>query len=559
MFDYSILNPRHGRFDPALAGAEGRGLRLPTFAHSFKEAWQYVLSTAMFNAVFCSRRAGKSSAAIPRAVLMLARPGTWTHYVNLIRRNARKQFWRPLIKFLEATPAKGGLGWKRGEDFWVSEGDMILTTAWGSNLQAMSCSSLDGVKGVQGDRSNLFIIDECHLPNDDILEQLVAVASPMLTDWGGMLDLLGLPPTVEGSFFSKAVDGGHYATFNWDMFAHDFPRPREEKLASVLEVCKNNGYQVEIETTIGPDGRPKYEPVVANDNDEKPRTHPWVLWAYFGRRAVDPSKLAYEYLKPRNDYDPATVDWNSGKWHTGWGLDLGWEDQDAIVVGRARADDPERKIRVVWQWAKNHIDIFVLADICRCVREVLRPTQVSGDHGGHGATAILETIGGVLGLNIERKPEDVMPSVRLVNNDFRAARLLIPTRDIYTAKILEVARRLFRDEPERLLKVEEALAPEPIVPGKPKRQPDLAAELGLVTKSINARTKKIEINKKGFHSNLTEANRMMHSCLLRPPSKPLVVTARRPEAPDEAADFDREQRRAADDRAMRKKKAAGRW
>jgi hypothetical protein len=93
------------------------------------------------------------------------------------------------------------------------------------------------------------------------------------------------------------------------------------------------------------------------------------------------------------------------------------------------------------------------------------------------------------------------------------------TRDVFTDRILAVARRLFKDEPERLKKVVDALT---------DSEADLRSEFGKVVRSVNQRTKKIEINKQGFHSDLTEAARMMHSGLVRAPAlpeaKPTVLT-----------------------------------
>lgn len=550
MFDVALLRPDGAAGgDTHVAppdGAAARGLRLPTMASSFLEQWAYVASTALFNAVCCSRRAGKTNGAVPRAILVLAREGTCVHYVNLVRRNARKQFWRPLLNRL----AK--LGWVEGRDYVANEGDMIVRTAWGSTLQAMSCDSTAGTKAVQGDRSDLFIVDECHLPNDDVLELLIEVATPMLTDTGGQLDLLGLPPEAEPTYFSDALDSDGWAHFHWTQFDHDFPRSREEKWASVKDSCQKRKLTLDVVEAT-------------NDNGQLlllvgPKTHPVVLRQYFGKRARDPSKVAYEYRRVRNDYDPALVDFNKGTWRTSWGLDLGFSDHDALVVGSSRYDDPERKILVRWFWQRRHLDVFDLADLLRAVREVLRPSTATGDHGGHGATKTMKSVEKVLGLAINSKPGDVMISVGLVNDDLRAARLLLPTQDLYTAKIAAVARRLFAAEPKRLVVVlamlgadhdaTEAMARD-VFADEPERlaavlemlnaEPaDLGAELGQVVKSTNPRTKKVEINKKGKHSDLSEGFRYMHADMQQAPSKPEALDPRRPADPQAAAAYDRE-------------------
>lgn len=557
MFDLALLRGEGGprtEHRPPPDDATIRGLALPTAKASFPEQWAYVVSAALFNAVCCSRRAGKTNGAIPRAILVLARQGTCVHYVNLVRRNAKKQFWRPLLHMLTQPVSRKGLGWREGVDFTSNEGDMIIRTAWGSTLQAMSCDSVGGTKAVQGDRTDLFMIDECHLPNDDVLELLIEVATPMLTDTGGQLDLLGLPPEAEPTYFSDALDNDGWAHFHWTQFDHDFPSTREEKWARVKDSCEKRRLALDVEEATNDNGRLV---LVLG-----PNTHPIVARQYFGKRVRDPSKVAYEYSRTRNSYDPAKIDFGKGTWRTSWGLDLGFSDHDALVVGSARYDDPDRKILVRWFWQRRHLDVFDLADLLAAVKLVLRPNTATGDHGGHGAVKTMKSVERVLGLEINGKPSDVMVSLGFVNDDLRSARLLLPTQDLYTAKIADAARRLYAAEPRRLVVVlamlgvdpeeTEALARRVFVDAEDAARlesvlemlhadpADLGAELGQVVKSVNPRTKKVEINKKGKHSDLSEGLRYMHADMSRAPSKPAAHDPRRPTDPQAAAAYDRE-------------------
>lgn len=168
------------------------GPRAPTLADSFPPQWEYVTSSALFNAVCCSRRAGKTVGAVLRTARLLAtKPGSRVHYVTLIRRNCRKYFWWPL----QAELAR--LGWK----FEANETDLILQVENGSWVQAIGVDDIGGVKAVKGDRTDLFMLDEAQENLDDVMRALIDVAAtPMLTDTGGMLDLLGTVPETEPSF-----------------------------------------------------------------------------------------------------------------------------------------------------------------------------------------------------------------------------------------------------------------------------------------------------------------------------------------------------------------------
>ncbi len=241
---------------------------LPTRADSAcDQQWSYETSQARFNTCCGSRRMGKTNGAIRRAARVLAKPGTWVHYVNLIRRNARKQFFMPLVRRL------GLLGW----NVRVNLSDMLIETPWGSFLQAFSVPDMGSIGTVKGDRSNLFMLDECQEPAEDLIEALIDVAAtPMTTDYGGMIDLLGTVPEVEPCFFSEALDSVQWAHFHWTMFDHDLPESRDLKRARVEEVLQARGLSWE---------------------------HPIVQREYLGKRVRDASKFVYDFDHARNTYD----------------------------------------------------------------------------------------------------------------------------------------------------------------------------------------------------------------------------------------------------------------
>jgi hypothetical protein len=196
-------------------------------------------------------------------------------------------------------------------------------------------------------------------------------------------------------------------------------------------------------------------------------------------------------------------------------------------------DDPERRIYVLWAWHHRHLDVFDDADLIRPVREVLAPSRVVGDDGGHGAVKHLKGLGRVLVLNIQAKPRDVMTSVGATNDELRTARLLLPTRDVWTPRILEAARKLYEAEPDRLAAVESMLLNKPR-PDIPVNTPaDLAKELSQVIKSVNPRTKKFEINKRGKHGDASEAFRYMVSGFVRGPAEPEEAPITDPDALNE--------------------------
>ncbi|HZN64002.1 MAG TPA: hypothetical protein VFB66_01790 [Tepidisphaeraceae bacterium] len=418
--------------------------RAPDASESFGPQWEYATSLSQYNAVCCSRQAGKTHGATLAAGLVLAQPDTRVIYATLVRRNAKKLFWWPLLEALKRW------GWDAAEDD-ANETDLMLWLPNGSFLQALSCEKMADLARIRGDQADLFLVDECQEPRDDVLDKLVTSIVPMmLAKRGGRLDLLGTVPEVEPCVFSERLDGfasGKYPGWRahgWDCFSNPFMDKE-----AVLKTAKEAG--------LAP-GHPIYEREV------------------LGRRVKDPSKLAYEYDRDRNFYEPGDLDFSGPQWRHSLGLDLGFQDNDAIVVLSWNKDDPQKRLYQRYAWADNHQDVDQLAAKLKEVLALFPKAYVTGDHGGHGAVKVLETLRRRMGIVIDLKPGDVMASVGLVNDDLRTGRLLIESVE-------------------------------------------LAKDMDRVARTVNPRTKRVEINKAGYHSDLTEALRYAHAGALHYRSK----------------------------------------
>lgn len=401
---------------------------VPTEANSFPPQWGFVTSEAKFKLVFCGRRAGKTAGIRLRTVRRaLMRPGHKKLYVTLIRRNCRKLFWRPILNELQ----------DRGVEFEANEVDMICRLANGSIIEATGCDDIRSAGKMRGDDYDDVDVDEAQEPNDDVLEPLVEeVLFPTLIDRGGELTLAGTPPDAMVGYFIERLSDPRWQRFGWSMFDNPYI-PRK----FIDEMIAAKGLTPE---------------------------HPIYRREILGLPEVDPDKLVYEYQRKRNDFDASLLDQHGETWRYAMGLDLGFQDSDAIVVVGWRKDDPERRLYVVYQWHANHLDVDVLAEKTRQVYEQYRPVSLVGDHGGHAAQKILATISARLNVLIQPKPSDVNVSIGLVNDDLRNSRLLI---EAHTG---------------------------------------LVKDLGLVTWHIEPGTGKRVANKRGFHSDLADALRYAH-------------------------------------------------
>jgi len=417
--------------------APAEGARTPTELDSFPKQWEYVASAAKFKLVMCGRRAGKTAGVRLRTIKRaIERPGYKKLYVTLIRRNCRKLFWRPILADLQA----------RGVEFEANEVDMICRLANGSIIEATGCDDVRGAGKIRGDFYDEVEVDEAQEPSDDILEPLVEeVLFPMLVDRGGEMSLLGTPPDVDVGYFIDRLTDPRWTRFGWSMYDNQFiPR------AQIDDMIAAKG--------LTPD-------------------HPVYQREILGRAVVNPDKLAYEYAPGRNDYDPTAVDFSNGAWRHAMGIDLGFQDSDAVVVVAWNRNDPDRRLYERYAWAANHNDVDALAAKVDEVRRLFKPNTIVGDHGGHGAVKVLETLKNRMNLEIQLKPRDVMVSVGLVNDDLRTGRLLLQS-DALKQDLRRVQRTVKPDG-------------------------------------------RVEINKRGYHSDLSEALRYAHHAARHFAAKPL--------------------------------------
>ena len=409
--------------------ADDGGVELPSEADACcPQQWEYETSEAKFKLLFCSRRAGKTSGIKRRSVRRaVERAGYKKLYVTLIRRNCKKLFWRPVLQDLR----------DRRIEFEADEVNMICRLANGSVIEATSCDDSRGAGKIRGDFYDEVEIDEAQEPNDDILEPLVEeVLFPSIIERGGQLTLAGTPPDSMVGYFVDRLNDPRWTRFGWSMFDNKYiPRSQiDEMIAAKGLTPEHPVYQREI----------------------------------LGLPVVDPDKIVYEYDRKRNHFDPAALEREEPTWRYAMGLDLGFQDSDAIVIVGWRRDDGDRRVYTVYQWRANHLDVEVLAAKVAEVYQQFRPSVIIGDHGGHAAQKILKTLEARLKVMIQPKPADVNVSIGLVNDDLRNGRLFVEDRT------------------------------------------PLVKDLGLVTWHIDPATQKRVANKRGYHSDLADAFRYAH-------------------------------------------------
>jgi hypothetical protein len=352
-----------------------------------------VQSTSRYDVCVTSRQSGKTNGAALRALHVALTPGTQrVTYVTITRGNAKRLFWGPLLDHAQR------LGLDTEEAANHSELTLKVEREDGMCvIELLGAHNDDDVEKFRGATYDLVIIDEAQSIRASVLELLMKrVLGPGLWARKGSVLMIGTPGPVKFGPFYDYWQGGKWQRFHWTAF--DNPHIPEGEIAANAEMLG-----------LHPD-------------------HPTYKREVLGQWEVDLSALVWEYDPLSNAPDvtlPETQATAGPDWRFAWGLDLGFQDRDALVVLGWSMKDGAQRIYVVDQWQENHKDVDQLHGVLRSKRERWRPSCAVGDTGGHGAVKVLKTLEARLGMAILPKPPSVEVSVGLVNDDMRSRRLRI--------------------------------------------------------------------------------------------------------------------------------------
>ena len=372
----------------------------------FPKQWSAVNCNARFMVNWSGRRASKTGTSILRTGKRNTEtPGRRVLYIHQTALNAQLQFFDPLLELLS----------RQSIPHTADHGDLLIYWGNGSFVRAMGCDNVGEVKTKLGDRWDEIIVDEMQDYADPVIKLLIDKAAiPTLIDNNGSLLCQGTPPVTKAGFWYDLITRSKFAKLNWNLF--DNPYIGHD----AVEAYANRG--------IGPD-------------------HPIYRREVLGEIVVDPNAIVFEYESPRNDMPrilarvapwtyvnidgvawPETIraEPNHPSWRYAMGMDLGFSDNDAIVVLGWRMDDPQKRLYEVWSWQENHLDYMKLAAVFRVAVDRYHPQRICVDTGGHGARKIMESLKAAFSMyEYLMKPASVLDSIALVNDEFRTGRLLV--------------------------------------------------------------------------------------------------------------------------------------
>lgn len=272
----------------------------------FDKQLKFVEDPRPFKLAVCSRRAGKTVACAAHLIdVAINTPETVCLYITLSRNNAKKLVWREMQKI----NTKYRLG--------ASEDATELSMAFpnGSIIYCSGAKDSSEIEKFRGLALKLCYIDECQSFRPYIEDLIDDILAPALMDYAGTLCLIGTPGPVPAGFFaevagevqSKMEVSDSWSKHSWTFFDNPF-----------ITIKSNKTHQQLLDREL------KRRRVTVED--------PSIQREWFGKWVLDSDSLVLHYDPKLNHYDILPTLPNNEKYNYTLGIDLGFDDADALAV-----------------------------------------------------------------------------------------------------------------------------------------------------------------------------------------------------------------------------------
>lgn len=336
---------------------------LSTLSEKQKE---FVLDSHRFKGMACGRRAGKTHAdAAYFLKVMVEKPNAKCLFLGLTKDSAKEAIWDKLIEQAAAA----------GLEYEPKEATSRFILSNGSSLQIMGADTPRAKNRLRGRAFDLVIVDECGFVGE--VDELILVILPAMADFGGTIAMTSSPPEVLKGLFYEAWQGNQKDLWHFYCFTmKDNPFFQQPAVNKKWSYRWEEEFELALITKFG--------------NNEN---HPAFRREYLGECVADETTLVYPYT----DLNDLTLGKVLRAPLYGLGLDFGWEDDNAFVVGKWSEYD--REFHFVESYSQNQM---LIDDIVNKIEEfrVKYPIGfIIGDTGGYGKS-VVEEIKGRYGLHI---------------------------------------------------------------------------------------------------------------------------------------------------------------
>ncbi len=267
----------------------------------FPQQDKFVDDPAQFIAALCTRRAGKSNGLSGKFLkTMLKYPGSLCRYIALTRDSGKDIMWPVLEEMNQRKLHKAEL----------IESKLTMVLPNNARLKIYGADMKNFVRRLRGVKSPGTGVDEAQEFEPSHLENLVDnILTPAMADYqDGWLALTGTPgPIPRGMFFDITEHGKlDYAVHKWSLYDNPYlagPREFVEKLKAKHKWSDDN---------------------------------PTLLREWLGKWVLDLDSLLIRYDHKINHFERL----DPKGWETVMGIDIGFNDADAICILAWAENDP---------------------------------------------------------------------------------------------------------------------------------------------------------------------------------------------------------------------------
>lgn len=270
----------------------------------FDKQWRFVTDPRPFKIAVCSRRSGKTVACAAHLIdVATSNAEVVCLYITLSRNNAKKLIWKELEK-INRLYKLGGI---------PDNTELSLSFPNGSVIYLSGAKDQSEIEKFRGLALKIVYIDECQSFRSYIEDLVDDILAPALMDYAGTLCLIGTPgPIPSGYFHNCAEVSDAWAKHGWTFFENPFIAEKSKKSHQELlaRELKRRGVSAE---------------------------DPSIQREFFGKWVLDSDSLWIHYSAAKNHFiemQPRT------KYNYIMGIDLGYEDADAIAVIAWSEQDP---------------------------------------------------------------------------------------------------------------------------------------------------------------------------------------------------------------------------
>ena len=315
----------------------------------FPEQLEFINDPSSFKTALCSRRSGKTYASCYYLIETASKyPDSLSAYIALTRSSAKRLMWSEL--------KRANRKYHIGMAFNNSE--LICTLPNKSQIVLTGANDEADIDKLRGSAYRLVILDEAASFGPHMEELVEEVLEPALIDHNGVLAMIGTPNAAcTGMFFRATTDDSMgYSNHEWTILDNPHIPHAQQWL----------------------DKRMKQK------NWDK--SHPVYLREWKGQWIRSQDSLIYKYDPDRNLFDSLPIHEHDFDYILG--IDLGYEDATAFVIGAYSRDLPH--FYVVDCFKQSRMLPSEIAERIAEYNDYYNFTSIVADTGGLGKSIVEE-------------------------------------------------------------------------------------------------------------------------------------------------------------------------